>query len=530
LNEKYKSQGYLKINGEYYCLKNDGTPRTGEWKINGSMYYLEPDSAIPGRMFREGWKKFVNEKGEKWVYYNRDSKGADRGKAVKYNGNVAITITPLSTKTKYLLDHNGYILKSKHVQTVDGSWYGSNSQGQIYKNQIVKYGNYRYYFTASGKQVGWKNMWKQVPSADNRYYYFGSTAGRISEKTGWQYVTWPSGKFLGWFYFQSNGEHYRDIMVSDYYFDKTGKLASGVTTVNGKTYFFEVSSNITRRGTMLKGTMISYNGNWYYAEADGQLANNVWKQIDGSWYRFENYVTQTNTFRWMGSTYGYLNSQGKFCTGWIIYSNSQNLVRYVNPNGGGFYNNTSAVIDGLRYYFDSNGYRINDLTSVYKGPYYLKADRVNGVMTVYDSTRTVPVKTIRISVGASGTETPLGTYSMTRGLRWQLLMGPSYGQYSTHVNGAGQGGIYVHSVSGSAANSYSLPAAQYNKLGTPASHGCIRTCVADAKWVYDNCNGATITIFDGTYEANEAFKGPLGRKQLEPLRYPYNYDPTDPAV
>jgi lipoprotein-anchoring transpeptidase ErfK/SrfK len=188
------------------------------------------------------------------------------------------------------------------------------------------------------------------------------------------------------------------------------------------------------------------------------------------------------------------------------------------------------VIDGLRYYFDSNGYRINDLTSVYKGPYYLKVDRVNGVMTVYDSTRTVPVKTIRVSVGAAGTETPLGTYSMTRGLRWQLLMGPSYGQYSTHVNGAGQGGIFVHSVAGSAANIYSLPAAQYNKLGTPASHGCIRTCVADAKWVYENCNGATITIFDGTYEANEAFKGPLGREQLEPLRYPYNYDPTDPAV
>lgn len=530
LNEKYKNQGYLKINGEYYCLKDDGTPRIGEVKINGSMYYFEPDSEIPGRMFREGWKKFVNTKGEKWVYYNRENKGKDRGKAVKYNGNVAITISPLSTTTKYLLDHNGYILKSRRTQTIDGAWYGSDAQGRIYKNKVVKYGSYRYYFTANGKQVGWKNMWKQCPGADNRFYYFGSTPGRISEKTGWQRVTWPSGKFLGWFYFADNGEHYRNTLASDYYFDKYGKLASGVTTVNGKTYFFEISSSDTRRGKMFRNTLITYNGNWYYAEADGQLANNTWKQIDGSWYRFENYVTQKNTFRWMGNTYGYLDAQGKFCTGWIIYSNAQNLVRYVNPNGGGFYTNTSAVIDGLRYYFDSNGYRINDLTSVIRGPYYVKVDRVNGLMTIYDSTGTIPVKSVRVSVGAAGTPTPLGTYTLRSSLRWQPLMGPSYGQYGVHVQGAGQGGIFIHSVPGARPNVYSVPSAAYNMLGNPASHGCIRVCVADCKWVYEHCNGARITIYDGAYKADEAMKGPLGRRALEPMRYPYNFDPTDPAI
>ena len=56
-------------------------------------------------------------------------------------------------------------------------------------------------------------------------------------------------------------------------------------------------------------------------------------------------------------------------------------------------------------------------------------------------------------------------------------MGPSWGQYGTHVDGAGQGGIFVHSVACGQANSYNLPAVEYNKLGSPASHGCIRTCV-----------------------------------------------------
>ena len=109
-------------------------------------------------------------------------------------------------------------------------------------------------------------------------------------------------------------------------------------------------------------------------------------------------------------------------------------------------------------------------------------------------------------------------------------MGPSWGQYGTHVQYAGQGGIFVHSVSGSSPNSYSLPAAEYNKLGNPASHGCIRCCVADAKWVYENCNGATIKIFDGTYKADEVFKGPLGRRALVPLYGSKNFDPTDPLV
>ena len=79
------------------------------------------------------------------------------------------------------------------------------------------------------------------------------------------------------------------------------------------------------------------------------------------------------------------------------------------------------------------------------------------------------------------------------------------------------------------ANSYNLPVGEYLRLGNPASHGCIRACVADAKWVWDNCNGSKIHIFDGTYTSNEALKGPLGRKALTPLRGSKNFDPTDPA-
>lgn len=532
MNDKNKKVGYLKINGKYYCLKDDGTPKTGFIGIYGSKYFFDPKSKIPGQMFMGGWRCMgTNEKGEKWIYFNRDNKGEDRGKAVIHNGNVAITITPKSKTVKYLMDHNGYIQKSRRSYCVDKAWYGSDSQGRIVKDKLVRYGKYRYYFTKNGKQVGWKNMWKQCPTSTGpRYYYFGDTSGRVVEKKGWQRVKWPSGKFLGWFYFRDNGDHYKERWVGNQYFDSVGRLASGIKEIDGKTYFFEISNEKTHRGKVFRNTMIKYQNKWYYAESDGQLSNNEWKKINGSWYYFEKFVSVTNSFRWKGRTYGWLDDQGKFCTGWVVLSNSSNKVRYVNPKGNGFYKNTSAVIDGLRYYFDEKAYRINDLTSVYKGPYYVEVDRVNGVMTIYDKSRTVPVKAIRVSVGAPGTETPLGTYTLSRSLRWQPLMGPTWGQYGTHVDGAGIGGIFIHSVSGPERHPYSVPSVEYNKLGNPASHGCIRACVADAKWIYENCNGATIRIFDGAYQAREALKGPLGRKGRVPMRPPYNFDPTDPSI
>ena len=50
------------------------------------------------------------------------------------------------------------------------------------------------------------------------------------------------------------------------------------------------------------------------------------------------------------------------------------------------------MIDGLKYYFDKNGYRINDVSDRVQGPYYVEVDRKNGVMTVYNKAKTIPVK------------------------------------------------------------------------------------------------------------------------------------------
>ncbi len=516
------SNGFLiNINGTYYSLLSSGRPRTGLAYYQGDAYYFDPNSEIPGANVRSKWQSISTSKGTKWLFFRGGT-----GKALKYTG---YYIAKIDGTNFYLLDHNGYLQKNKMATAQNGKKYGSDSNGKIYKNRLVKYGSFRYYFTSSGALATYKNQWARLGSSTgNRYYYFGGTAGRVVEQSGIKKVTDTSGNYIGYYYFPSSGNHYKDQFSGKRYFTTEGKMASGRTTVRGKQYFFEISTSSSCKGNMYKGTMIRYNNRWFYAQSNGVLFKEGWITLNSSLYYFWSYSPQTCTFKWHGSTYGYLDYTGKFGTGWLIYSNSENKVRYVDPSGNGFYKNTNVVIDGLRYYFDENGFRINDLTNIYTSGYYVEVDRVNGVCTVYDSTRTVPVKSIRVSVGAAGTETPTGTYYLRASGRWQLLMGPSYGQYGTNVVGAGAGGIFFHSIPCETPSVYAVPSLPYSILGYPASHGCIRCCVADAKFIYERCNGSTVRIFDGVYNNNEARKGPLGRNKLIPMTG--SYDPTDPAV
>ena len=530
-----------KIGSDYYTLKTNGTPYTGIKKLAAGSdtfeYYFKPakdTDGIPGKLFHGGWMYYVNSKGVKRFIYC-SPKAATIGQVMKHGTYVSKVMSKTNT---FLLSSGGYVLKNTMAKAQNNAYYVTNSKGHVIKSKLVKYNHNRYYFGSDGKRTTWKNSWHKCAGASNKYYYFGSTAGRVAEKTGWQKVTGTSGQFLGWFYFDNNGNHYQNKMLTakssqkSYYFTSSGKVASGITTINNKKYFFATSNSTTHRGWMYKNTLIRYKNNWYYADSKGVLKKSGWQKVGKYWYYLKDYKVLTNQAIKRGKVNGRLDNQGRFTTGWVVISDYNNKVKYINPSTGKDYvKNTSCWIDGKLYYFDKNGYRRNDISSIYKGPYYVEVDRINGVMTVYtNSSKTIPVKTIRVSVGLSGTPTWTGTYTLRSSLRWQPLMGPSWGQYGTHVEGCGQGGIFVHSVAGATRSVYNLSVGEYMKLGNPASHGCIRVCVADAKWVYYNCNGATIRIFDGKYNKNETFKGPLGRKPITPLRGSGNFDPTDPAV
>ena len=531
-----------KIGNAYYTLMRNGKPRTGILKLTtGSttyQYYFQPASKegeIPGKLFYGGWTYVLNSKNQKRFIYC-SPKAATRGQIMKHG----VYVSPvMSKKYRYMLNASGYVMTNTMAKAQNNAYYITDSKGRVITKKLVKYKGSRYYFGDNGKRVSWKNCWHGCPGASNKIYYFGGTAGKVVEKYGWQKVTDAKGQFFGWFYFDKNGNHYKSQMITNksskksYYFNSTGQLATGKTKIGKKYYFFATSDANAHRGWMYKSTLIRYQNKWYYAGGNGVLKKSGWQKVGKYWYYLQNYTVVTNKSMKRGSVNGYLDSQGRFSTGWVIVSDYYDQVKYIDPNSGSKYlTNTSRWINGKLYYFDKNGYRRNDVSNIYGGPYYLEVDKTNGGMTVYtNSSKTIPVKTIRVSVGLSGTPTWDGTYRLSRSLRWQPLMGPSWGQYGTHVDGCGQGGIFIHSVAGSTRSVYNLPAGEYLKLGQPASHGCIRTCVADAKWVYENCNGSTIHIYSsGNYVNNESFKGPLGRRPLATFRGAGNFDPTDPEV
>lgn len=526
--ENLEANKIYSINGSSYYLLSGGKPYVGDQNISGHVCYFQPAASandIPGKMAVNGWASKSTNKGAQWRYFDKNGYYQKKGIG-------AYKLLSNSTNL-YLLDANGYLIKTKKpVKGADGYYYMADGNGVAYKDKLVKYGKYRYYFTSNGRRATWKKRWVKLSGTGNRYYYFGKVAGRVQEQKGIKKVT-VNGKFVGWFYFSASGNSYLNAWKSGRYYLADGRMASGVTKINGKYYFFQRSSSKAYKGKVYKSKWIKYNGKYYYASGSGVLAENGWKRIkaDGRFYYFyfQNLTAVTNKSGVeCNGNHGSLDSRGRFVSaGWVVVNNKRNYVRYMDPKTGKYVKNTVRWIDGMQYRFDKNGYRVNDRTSEFKrSKYYLACDRVNGVMTVYtDSTMKIPIKTIRVSVGKAETPTKLGTFTLTRSDRWQLLMGPSWGQYGTHVTG----GIYVHSVACSQKNDHNLPVAEYYRLGTPASHGCIRCCVADAKWVYDNCNGSTIYVFDGKYTKDEAFKGPLGRKALTPLRGNQTFDPTDPA-
>ena len=135
--------------------------------------------------------------------------------------------------------------------------------------------------------------------------------------------------------------------------------------------------------------------------------------------------------------------------------------------------------------------------------YTLMVDRLNQIVRAYtyDETGayTVLVREMICSTGTSKYPTPLGTTIMpSKRARWGYFpTWDSHAQYLTRIDSANA----FHSVLYYQADETLLAESSFHDLGTPASHGCVRLYVSDAKWIYDNCKAGTIiTVYEGEYD------------------------------
>lgn len=158
-------------------------------------------------------------------------------------------------------------------------------------------------------------------------------------------------------------------------------------------------------------------------------------------------------------------------------------------------------------------------------PYYIKINRQQNVITVYEKDETgeytVPVRAILCSTGLYNA-TPKGVFHLSNKYIWRELNGGVYGQYASRITG----GVLFHSVPYASKNKSTLYWDKYNKLGQQASMGCVRLTVEDAKWIYDNCpSGTAVEVYDSEDP------GPLGKPEtlkLDKDNVNKGWDPTDP--
>ena len=478
---KVYPEGWKQNATGWWYQKEDGSwPANCWYKVNGQKYYFDANGYM-----RTGWLAL----GNKW-YYLTDSGAMAQGWV-------------MINKTWYYLTPGSGVMKTGWYK-VGNTWYYSNGSGAMQTGWLLL-GNTWYYLTGSGAmaqgwtlvngtwyylngsgamQTGWLNLkgtWYYLNGngamaqgwlcLGGTWYYL--TPGNGGMKTGW----YMAGK--EWYYSYGNGAMARNAWIDTYYYVGSSGAMLKDTTIGG--YYVDKNGRwIPGYGTVNVNTI----GNWektgstyYFKKSNGTYAKNEYVAWNGNWY--------------------YLDGNGAMLTGW-------------------------HYIRGYKMYFTASGALQQDVSGMVGGPYRLRVNRTKCQITVLakDGSNgwTIPVKSITCSVGNPITLTPAGTFYIGDQDRWHILMGPSWGQWTSHV----VNGIFIHSVAGSSQSQYNLAAGDYNMLGQPASHGCIRVCVRDAKWIYDNTGrGTMVTIGDGYYE-------PFDKPATIKLPYGVNLkDPTD---
>ena len=494
------------INGKTYFLNAEGVPQNGFQTVNGVAYYFDVQAGT-ARQLGNNWQQMNGS--WYWIENGRVATGwrAINGKWYYLNpadGRMLTGFYKDATGQLFYSDGSGAMLSTTGWYLMNGTWYWVNGNGSLATGWINVGGTWYYMGENGAMKTGWyqvKGVWyysngsgAMVTGWLNRggtwYYLTGSGAmatGWINLGGTWYYLNPGNGDMVGagwhlinnkWYYFGGSGAMYSNRWIGNYYVGGNGEMLTN--TWVGSYWVGADGKWIPNYDPDVNANWVKSGNTWYYQRPDGSKLTNSWKRINGSWY--------------------YFGADGAMTTGW-------------------------KYVDGYKFYFGTDGKMVQDVDKLIgkQSSYRITVNRVKCQVTVYAANETgnycIPVKTFTCSVGKAGTPTHAGTYATLKKQNPVELMGPSWGKYGTQINNYGD---WFHSVACSNPDpTYALAAGNYNMLGQPASHGCVRLCVRDAKWIYDNCGLYTrVDISDTEYT-------PFDKAPTIKIPASQNWDPTD---
>lgn len=512
-----ETEAFVETTGDMYETKNQDATQTEN----------VPSEIVNVPQTQDADQHYVNQevfKDGEWYYYDQDG--------------VMATGWTVHHGKQYYYDENGHMVHG--VYKIDGVPYGFNEWTGVlltgehfFTDGSDDHWYYFYENDSDGHKkgqmaVGWTNHHGRQYYYDENGYMVHSIC-KIGEKS-YGFNEWTGVLLTGECYM---GGAWR-------YFDSKGVMATGWTNHHGHRYYYNSD------GSMYYGEKY-YNNQWYFFdEVTGVMATG-WTDHHNQHYFYKNDGTMVHGELYLNNEWYYFDDwTGVMATGWTKHHGN---TYYYDKNGRMVHG--KYTVDGVTYYFDdwtgvmANGWRyVNGYKVFYNadgsirqnvenliGPqssYYLKVNRTTNTVTVFAKDGAngyiIPVKKMICSTGLWNTPTIGGTFTLHRMSNWATLMGPVYGQYVTRISGS----YLFHSAwYYSYGNKRSLSVSEYRKLGNNASHGCVRLTVADAKWIYDHCNGSRVYIYSG------ADTDPLSkpaRPNPVTISGDWGYDPTDPGL
>ncbi len=140
------------------------------------------------------------------------------------------------------------------------------------------------------------------------------------------------------------------------------------------------------------------------------------------------------------------------------------------------------------------------------------------------------------STGDKGRYTPRGEFSITNQYEYKAMSRLNgvmvYAQYSSRFYGH----YLFHTIPSAGQHKNYLPngkqqllVAEYEKLGTDVSHGCVRMLVGDCYWIYRNCPiGTGVTVTDDVGPTPPEKPALIYEEPYMDGNHQYGWDPTDP--
>lgn len=161
-------------------------------------------------------------------------------------------------------------------------------------------------------------------------------------------------------------------------------------------------------------------------------------------------------------------------------------------------------------------------------PYLIRVNRAENFAIIYgmddEGHHSIPYKAFICSTGLEEGDTPLGVFEISDKYRWRLMVDGTYAQYAIRIHGQ----IMLHSVPYMEPSSDTLEYWEYNKLGKPASLGCVRFRAGAIKWIYNNCpTGTKVNIYSEPGEVPPIAIPTV--KKIKKSSSKSGWDPTDSA-